>query len=190
MGKYNCSPKEFAQLIFDEIIYLEKRHPSIIKVVQHGKYTPAEKAKIDSLQKERVQIESFYFWIFLSTYCIHKDLCELGSELTQPIHDTLRMLINQDIAKGETPIKAQDVLKQRLIHYSDALTMDMECLGLEDTVLFSNLTTSFFENLLDKKLVFSDFGRPRLLFGLYIAELMNVLKNAIQKLKANITVIT
>lgn len=189
MGKYNCSPKEFAQLIFDEIIYLEKRHPSIIKFIEDGEYTPAEKAKIESLQKGNVQIESFYFWAFLVTYCIHKELSDMGNKRTKPIHDILRTLIYQHIAEGEAPLHARNTFKQRLTQYSDALKTDIECLGLKDTILFFNLTTSFFENLLEKKLSFSEFGEPRILFGLYVAELMIVLKDTTQKLKAGITIV-
>jgi hypothetical protein len=64
----------------------------------------------------------------------------------------------------------------------------VECLGLKDAILFGGLTDSFFENLLERKLTFAEFGKPRILFGLYIAELMPSLQNITQKLKADITI--
>ena len=191
MGTYNCTPEEFAELMFDEIIYTEKQHPNLMKITQehYGEYSSAEKAVIESLQTDHIRQESFYFWAFLTTYCIHKELYDLENKLTKRIHDTLRTLIYQDIAEGEAPPHAQNTFKQRLTQYSDALKTDVECLGHKDTILFLNLTTSFFENLLERKLTFAEFGMPRSLFGLYIAELMLSLQNIIQKLKADITIV-
>jgi hypothetical protein len=185
MGKYNCTPEEFAQLMFDEIICTEKQQFTLMKVIQNEGYNPAEKTIIESLQIDHIRQECFYLWAFLTTYCIHKELYDLGDKLTKPIHDILRTLINQDI----TERYAQNMFNQRLRCYSDALKMDMKCLGLKDTILFKNLTTLFFENLLGRKLTFSEFGKQRILLGLYVAELMTSLENIIQKLKADIVIL-
>jgi hypothetical protein len=85
MPKYKCTPEEFAKLMFDEIVYLEKRHPIIIKFIEDGEYTPEEKTVIESLQTNHIHQESFYFWAFLTTYCIHKELYVLGNKLTKQI---------------------------------------------------------------------------------------------------------
>lgn len=190
MGTYNCTPEEFARLVFDEIICTGKQHSFLMKGIQDCEhYSAEEKVIIEALQTNHIRQESFYFWAFLTTYCIHKELYGLGDKLTKPIHDTLRTLIYQDITEGETPLHDQNTLKQRLTQYSSALKMDIECLRLKDSILFRNLTDSFFENLLEIKLTFAEFGMPRILFCLYIAELMLSLQNIIQKLKVDITIV-
>jgi hypothetical protein len=181
MGKCKRNPEEFAKLLFDEIIELENRDRSIMKAVQEGDYTQADKEIIQTLRPDHIRRESFYLWIFLTTYCIDEELCGIGDKLTELVHDSLYTLIGQNIAECND----QNVLNHRLVQYSDALKEDIECIGLEDHIFFKKLTTLFFENLLERKLASAEFGKPRILLGFFVVEIMDLLKKTIQKLKAD-----
>jgi len=186
MPKYKCTTEEFARLLFDEIIHTVIRQGFITKVIQSEDYTPSEKSEIESLGQKQIYQETDFFWMFLCTFVVHKELSDLDSDLAKRIHQCMRTMIDAQMLHISTE---SDKFTRRIGMYAGAIESDLECLGEENVISFLNLITSFYENLLGREVVHGEFQKARITFSLFVSETLCILQDTVKKIKADVILI-
>lgn len=183
---------EIGQIIYKQIIEPEEILGEMTKAIKQGAGSngkhemlcaATEKAVIYSLDENRMKQECFYLWVFLTTYCIQKQFGELGNERTRQILDSVHRCIGERMLRIDQRRDFQNEINFRFNQYYKAIRTDIQCLGQPDTILYRDLTALFFENLLERQIGLSELGASRLLFGMYVAELISLLSDNLSKLR-------
>jgi len=181
--------KEIGQIIYEQIIEPEEILGEMTKAIKQGARSDGKHemlyAAIDSLDENRIKQECFYLWVFLTTYCIQKQFGELGNERTRQILDSVHRCTGERMFRIDQRSEFQNEISVRFNQYYKAIRTDIQCLGQPNTILFRDLTAHFFENLLERQIGLSEFGASRLLFGVYVAELISLLSDNLAKLRKN-----
>lgn len=190
--KRKCTQTEMGQTIYEEIISHKELYEEMKKTIKKDSRThsnEAEKTAIDSLDEKRIEWESFYLWVFLTTYCIQNQFSDYAKEGTKQILDSVHRCIGEKMFRLEHRIDLQNAMNLRFSQYYKAIKADIRCLGQPDCIVFGDLTEKYFENLFEREIRFSEFGASRLLFGVLVAEIISLLNDTLSKLRENYDII-